>query len=82
VAETALLTQGRREYEMFDDDDARFYAVVRNDEHQYSLWPADREPPRGWVVSGPVGSRSDCLDYIRSEWTDMRPKSLRDRMGA
>jgi MbtH protein len=64
---------------MFDDD--RLYAVVRNEEHQYSLWPADREPPLGWTATGPVATRPECLDHIRSEWTDMRPLSLRERMG-
>lgn len=65
---------------MFDDD-SRLYAVVRNDELQYSLWPADREPPAGWEVAGPVAARAECLEYIRGVWTDLRPKSLRDRMG-
>ena len=41
---------------MSDDDDTRTYAVVVNDEEQYSIWPDDREPPAGWRregVSGP-----------------------------
>ncbi len=63
---------------MFDDD--RQYAVVRNEELQYSLWPADREPPAGWEAAGPVASRRDCLEYISGEWTDLRPKSLREHM--
>ncbi len=64
---------------MFDDD--RLYAVVRNEELQYSLWPTDREPPAGWEAAGPVATRPECLDFIRDEWTDLRPKSLRMRMG-
>lgn len=63
---------------MFDDD--RRYAVVRNEELQYSVWPADREPPAGWAVAGPVGTRQECLEHIRGEWTDLRPKSLREHM--
>ena len=31
------------------------YVVVRNDEEQYSIWPADREPPAGWFVVGERG---------------------------
>lgn len=61
-------------------DDERRYAVVRNEELQYSLWPANREIPAGWEAAGPVASRAECLDYIRETWTDMRPKSLRERM--
>jgi MbtH protein len=67
---------------MEDNDDNRVYQVVINDEEQYSVWLADREIPAGWRPVGPSGPRSDCLDYIDQVWTDMRPKSLRERMAA
>ena len=53
------------------------YRVVRNDEEQYSIWPADREIPAGWQSAGREGSKDECLAYIREVWTDMRPKSAR-----
>jgi uncharacterized protein YbdZ (MbtH family) len=28
-----------------------------------------------------VAARAECLEYIRAVWTDLRPKSLRERMG-
>jgi MbtH protein len=56
------------------------YTVVMNDEEQYSIWPADRELPLGWHTVGKTGTREECLAYIQEVWTDMRPKSLRDRM--
>lgn len=62
---------------MFDEDDTTTYAVVVNDEEQYSLWPDDREPPAGWRREGTVGSRDECLARIEARWTDMRPRSLR-----
>ena len=62
---------------MSDDDDARAYAVVVNDEEQYSIWPRDREPPAGWRREGGSGSREECLAHIDRVWTDMRPLSLR-----
>jgi MbtH protein len=61
---------------VFNDD--RRYAVVRNHEEQYSLWPADRPPPDGWTAVGVTGSRAECLDHIGREWSDQRPKSLRE----
>ncbi len=64
---------------MFDDDSRR-YRVVRNDEDQYSLWPADATPPLGWFIAGPAGSKARCLEHIARVWTDMRPKSLREFM--
>ena len=58
------------------------YAVVVNDEEQYSVWRADRNPPAGWRAVGPRGSKDACLEHIASVWTDMRPLSLRRRMDA
>lgn len=64
------------------DDDDRTYRVVMNHEEQYSIWFADREPPTGWTATGFEGSRADCLAHIDEVWTDMRPKSLRERMAS
>lgn len=67
---------------MFDDDDDREYTVVINDEEQYSIWPQGREVPAGWHEVGVAGSKDTCLAHIKEVWTDMRPKSLRERMSA
>ena len=64
------------------DDEQVAYAVVMNDEEQYSIWPADREPPAGWQRTGVSGPEAACLAHIDEVWTDMRPKSLRQRMQA
>lgn len=58
------------------------YKVVLNHEEQYSIWPADRETPAGWEEDGVTGTKEECLDHIEEVWTDMRPKSLRDKMDA
>lgn len=60
-------------------DDTVYNAVV-NHEEQYSIWPADRELPLGWRDAGKQGTKQECLDFIESVWTDMRPLSLRKRM--
>ncbi len=62
------------------DDDQRTYRVVRNDEDQYSIWAAGRELPPGWHAEGFEGPRAACLQHIEGVWTDMRPRSLRERM--
>jgi MbtH protein len=59
------------------EEDPRTYRVVRNSEEQYSIWPADRELPAGWMAEGTTGSKESCLDRIAEVWTDMRPASLR-----
>ena len=61
-------------------DDRSLYKVVLNHEEQYSLWPADREPPAGWREAGKTGPKDECLAYIEEVWTDMRPLSLRRSM--
>jgi MbtH protein len=65
-----------------DEEDDRTYTVVVNDEEQYSIWFADREPPAGWREVGKVGRKPECLEYINEVWTDMRPLSLRKQMEA
>jgi MbtH protein len=62
-----------------DADDVR-YTVVVNHEEQYSIWPGDREIPAGWKDAGKSGTKTECLDYIKEVWTDMRPLSLRKAM--
>lgn len=63
-----------------DDEDKTIYKVVVNEEEQYSIWPDYRENPQGWKDSGKVGTKAECLAYIKEVWTDMRPLSLRKKM--
>ena len=62
------------------EDDTRVYAVVVNDEEQYSIWLDDRELPAGWRREGTTGPRDACLAHIDQVWTDLRPLSLRQWM--
>jgi MbtH protein len=61
-------------------EDTTIYKVVINHEEQYSIWPADREPPLGWQAVGKQGLKAECLAYIKDVWTDMRPLSVRQKM--
>jgi MbtH protein len=65
---------------MEEREDTTIYTVVMNHEEQYSIWPADRELPLGWSAVGKTGLKAECLAYIEEVWTDMRPRSLRERM--
>ena len=56
------------------------YLIVVNHEEQYSIWPSEREIPRGWSQVGEPGSKEACLAHIENVWTDMRPLSLRKAM--
>lgn len=56
------------------------YCVVINQEEQYSIWSAYKEMAPGWLAVGKQGNEEQCLAYIRQVWTDMRPKTLRDKL--
>ena len=62
-------------------ESAATHKVVVNDEEQYSIWPLDRENALGWHDAGKEGTEEECLAYVEEVWTDMRPKSLREKMG-
>jgi uncharacterized protein YbdZ (MbtH family) len=63
-----------------DREDTTIYKVVVNHEEQYSIWPEYKETPLGWSDAGKVGSKAECLAYIKEVWVDMRPLSLRKKM--
>ena len=69
----------------FDDEQGRFRVLV-NDEDQHSLWPVFAEVPAGWRVGfgdGAEGvSREEAVTYVEEHWTDLRPRSLRERTEA
>ncbi|PPT26473.1 MbtH family protein [Xanthomonas arboricola] len=56
-----------------------YFAVV-NDEEQYSIWPAWKAIPPGWCDAGKRGTKEECLNYIEVIWTDITPKSVRERL--
>jgi len=64
-----------------EEEDDRTYQAVVNQEEQYSIWPAGRELPLGWQLAGKTGTRLEVLAWIEEVWTDMRPLSLRKKMG-
>ncbi|MEU8272320.1 MbtH family protein [Sphaerisporangium sp. NPDC049002] len=57
------------------------YSVLLNAEGQHSLWPDFAEVPAGWTLAHGPATRQECLEFIETNWTDMRPKSLVDQEG-
>lgn len=66
----------------WEEDKDLIYQVVVNHEEQYSIWPDYKEVPKGWRGVGKRGKKAECLEYIEAVWTDMRPRSLRQKMAA
>ena len=63
----------------FEDEDGVYHVLI-NEEGQYSLWPSFKDVPQGWTIVHKSDTRAACLEYINQNWTDMRPKSLIERM--
>lgn len=63
----------------FDNDSGSFFVLV-NHEGQHSLWPSFADIPAGWQVVYGEADRPTCLDYVEQNWTDIRPKSLRETL--
>jgi MbtH protein len=72
---------GRESMGTNDATEDERYKVVVNQEQQYSIWPADRQNAMGWTDVGVTGNKAECLRHIETVWTDMRPLSLRKKMG-
>ena len=56
--------------------DEEKFRVVYNHEKQYSIWHINKQVPLGWLADEMNGSKTECLEYIKAIWTDMRPASL------
>ncbi len=65
----------------FDHADGRFLVLV-NQEGQHSLWPSFAEVPGGWTVAFEENTRDACLEYVETNWTDLRPRSLAESADA
>lgn len=63
-----------------ETEDNTVYRVVVNQEEQYSIWPDYKPIPAGWREGGKTGLKAECLSFITTVWTDMRPLSLRKKM--
>jgi len=53
------------------------YKVVVNAEEQYALWPSHQQHPDGWSNTGKIGTKEECLSYVKEVWIDLTPQSLR-----
>ena len=62
-----------------DGREARTYRVLVNDEEQYGIHPGPLPAPDGWSETGFSGTEDDCAAWVDTRWTDLRPRSLRER---
>jgi MbtH protein len=62
------------------EDESGVYHVLLNDEGQHSLWPTFVDTPVGWTVVHKSDTRAACLEFINKNWTDMRPRTLIEKM--
>jgi uncharacterized protein YbdZ (MbtH family) len=63
----------------FEDESGQFHVLINN-EGQHSIWPTFIDVPKGWTMVFSDRSRRECLEYVNNHWTDMRPRSLIEKM--
>ena len=63
----------------FDDDNGSLFVLI-NDEEQHSPRQTSADVPAGWRMAYRGTDGAACVDYIEQNWTDIRPKSLRERL--
>lgn len=60
------------------DDPEQDCRVLRNARGLYSLWPDFSPVPAGWVTAFGPAPHPECVLWLETHWTDMRPAALRD----
>jgi MbtH protein len=53
------------------------YAVIANSEDEYAIWPLSARALPGWRRAGYIGTREDCIGYVRSVDAERRASVLR-----
>jgi MbtH protein len=48
--------------------------VLVNRMGQHSLWPFEKNAPRGWAETGAAGSFQECTEWVDRNWRDIRPR--------
>lgn len=61
---------------MSTDHDTKQYLAIKNDDGQYSLWPATKPIPSGWRPTAIQGDAETCKKLVDQEWRDMRPAHM------
>ncbi|KFN04081.1 MbtH family protein [Bacillus clarus] len=59
------------------ENEKYMYKVLKNEEGQYSLWPAFLDVPIGWKIVHEEDSRQVCLEFVELNWSDMEPNKSR-----
>ncbi len=62
------------------DDDARYEVLRKTKTSTRCGSLTGQEVPAGWYRVGKEGTRDECSAYVDEVWTDMRPRSRRERM--
>ncbi|HUF38156.1 MAG TPA: MbtH family NRPS accessory protein [Anaerolineales bacterium] len=50
------------------------FKVVINHEEQYNIIPSSDNIPKGFEAAGKIGTKEECLAYVKSVWTKATPK--------
>lgn len=55
------------------DNPQGLFAILQNDQGQYSLWPQQCELPAGWHVVCEAQSQEACQQWLVGHWQTLEP---------
>jgi MbtH protein len=61
---------------MTDDGPSHLWQIVRQESGRYSVWPAAKAPPDGWIAIGAPARKAECLQVIQARWIDNAASGL------
>ena len=59
----------------------KFYVVV-NHEEQYRVLPESYRIPAGYKAAGMIGTREECLEYVKKVWKSATPEDWKDLLNS
>jgi uncharacterized protein YbdZ (MbtH family) len=46
------------------------YGIIVNGDHQFAVWPSKRPLPKGWLFTGPTGTRAEMLSMLKLQYVE------------
>jgi len=46
---------------------------LKNQQGEFSLWPAQHQVPSGWDVQHGPDTRASCIAYVEKHWVTINP---------
>jgi len=55
------------------DNESLSFQVLKNQQGEFSLWPAQHQVPSGWDIQHGPDTRTSCIAYVEKHWLAINP---------